>query len=72
MSVIYIHLIYDKIEFWVDPVAQMVAVLLTVILIPGHLHIAISLSAISFDSVWYKNTCKISGFGGTQNDISSL
>jgi hypothetical protein len=54
---IHIHLINDKIEFWVDPVVQKVVVVLTVILIPALRHIAISISTISFDSVWYKNSC---------------
>jgi hypothetical protein len=54
---IHIHLINDKTDFWVDPVAQMVAGMLTVILFPALRHIAVSISAISFDSLWQKNTC---------------
>jgi hypothetical protein len=54
---IHIHLINDKTDFWVDPVAQMVAGMLTVILFPALRHIAVSISAISFDSLWHKNTC---------------
>lgn len=54
---IHIHLINDKTDFWVDPVAQMVAGMLTVILFPALRHIAVSISAISFDSLWHKNPC---------------
>jgi len=54
---IHIHVINDKTEFWVDTVAQMVAGMLTVILFPALRHIAVSISAISFDSLWHKNTC---------------
>lgn len=54
---IHIHLIKDKTDFWVDPVAQMVAGMLTVILFPALRHIAVSISAITFDSLWHKNTC---------------
>ena len=53
---IHIHLINDKTDFWGDPVAQMVAGMLIVILFPALRHIAVSISAISFDSLWHKNT----------------
>ena len=56
-SWIHEHLINDKTDFWVDPVAQMIAGMLTVILFPALRHIAVSISAISFDSLWHKNTC---------------